>query len=68
MIDLTASVDRYFSDSARLITETLPQLAGPTFSSSQDSRLSDLLRSDDIEIAVPECSQAQIQELHLLGG
>jgi len=180
MIDLTASVERYFSDSARLISATLPQLAGPTvnsarlivavlmqggkilccgngggaaladyfaslmlnrfererpalpalalsansalltgipasfdfdelfarqvkglgqtqdlllaicsgedsenihaailsareqkmgiitLSSGQDSRLSGLLRSDDIEIAVPECSQARIQELHLL--
>lgn len=180
MIDLTASVDRYFSDSARLITGTLPQLAGPTVSSARlivatlmqggkilccgnggsaalaeyfaalmlnrfdrerpalpalalsansalltgisasfdfdelfarqikglgqskdlllaicsggdtenihaavlsaqeqkmgiitlngdrNSRLSGLLRYDDIEIAIPECSQARIQELHLL--
>ena len=37
-----------------------------TLSSGQNSRFSDLLGGDDIEIAVPECSQARTQELHLL--
>jgi len=35
MIDLSASVDRYFSDSTRLITETLPGLAAPTVATAR---------------------------------
>ncbi len=35
MIDLSASVDRYFSDSTQLITEALPGLAAPTVASAR---------------------------------